>query len=135
MNQNIIVYRGGDPLEQMNGCGEISTRIYHLDEASMDKIKSYSKLIEPSNVPPILREQLPINQEGKIFFMLANKRNEYEVYPETYIAIENTSNCDFPYRVLGTFSSRGLYLIPPKGEDVFLKMTQNHVKKNKISHQ
>ncbi len=134
MNKNTIVYRG-DPLEQMNGCGEISTRIYHLDEASVDKIKSYSKLIEPSNVPPILREQVPITQEEKIFFLLTNKRNEYEIYPETYIAIENTNNCDFPYRVLGTFSSRGLYLIPPKGEDVFLKMTQNHVKENKISHQ
>ena len=99
MNKNTIVYRG-DPLEQMNGCGEISTRIYHLDEASVDKIKSYSKLIEPSNVPPILREQVPITQEEKIFFLLTNKRNEYEIYPETYIAIENTNNCDFAKQLL-----------------------------------
>ena len=57
MKNNIIVFRG-NPIEEMNGCFELTRKIFYLNETGMDDIKDNSKIITENEVPPLLKEQI-----------------------------------------------------------------------------
>ena len=129
MQSKTIIFRG-DPIEEMNGCFNLNRKMFHLNEMGMDEIKNYSKIIEEKEVPPLLKEKIIKENEDQIFYMLTSEREttENKKIPQTFLAIENTNNSDYPYRILGTYSSRGLYIMPIKGEEVYLQMKQNKLK-------
>lgn len=129
MQSKTIIFRG-DPIEEMNGCFNLNRKMFHLNEMGMDEIKNYSKIIEEKEVPPLLKEKIIKENQDQIFYMLTSEREttENKKIPQTFLAIENTNNSDYPYRILGTYSSRGLYIMPIKGEEVYLQMKQNKLK-------
>lgn len=133
MNKKIVTYRG-DPLEEIDNSGTKDSKIYHLDEDSMDIIKSFSSIVEENKVPSELKSFVESLEEDNTFFLQTETRNKYEIYPPTYIAVANTSDTDFPYKVLGTYSTRGLYVAPEVGEDIFLKSVRGHQKRIETKH-
>lgn len=128
MKNNIIVFRG-NPIEEMNGCFELTRKIFYLNEIGMDDIKDNSTIITEKEVPPLLKEKIVVPRKDQVFYMLTREKEttENRKIPATFLAIENIDNNDYPYKILGTYSYEGLYLAPEDGEEVFLKMHQSRL--------
>ena len=128
MKNNIIVFRG-NPIEEMNGCFELTRKIFYVNEIGMDDIKDNSTIITENEVPPLLKEQIVVPRKDQVFYMLTREKEttENRKIPATILAIENIDNNDYPYKILGTYSYKGLYLAPEDGEEVFLKMHQSRL--------
>ena len=128
MKNNIIVFRG-NPIEEMNGCFELTRKIFYLNEIGMDDIKENSKIMTENEVPPSLKEQILLPRKDQVFYMLTREKEttENRKIPATFLAIENIDNNDYPYKILGTYSYEGLYLAPEDGEEVFLNMHQSRL--------
>lgn len=135
MKNNIIEFRG-NPIEEMNGCFELTRKIFYLNETGMDDIKENSKIITENEVPPLLKEQIVVPRKDQVFYMLTREKQttENRKIPATFLAIENIDNNDYPYKILGTYSYEGLYLTPEDGEEVFLKMKQSRLLRKSNSH-
>ena len=65
MNKKIVTYRG-DPLEEIDNSGTKDSKIYHLDEDSMDIIKSFSSIVEENKVPSELKSFVESLEEDHI---------------------------------------------------------------------
>lgn len=118
MKNQVIEFRG-NPMEVINNTFRNSNIIFNLDEASMEGIKSYSHIVERNQVPT-----------SKVFFLLTDESISLEElnYPETYLAIATTNNEEYPYKILGKYSPRELYITRKDGENVFLQMNQSKLK-------
>lgn len=119
MKNQVIEFRG-NPMEVINNTFRNSNIIFNLDEASMEEIKSYSHIVERNQVPALLKDQVPTS---KVFFLLTDESISLEElnYPETYLAIATTNNEEYPYKILGKYSPRELYITRKDGENVFYK--------------
>ena len=126
MKNQVIEFRG-NPMEVINNTFRNSNIIFNLDEASMEEIKSYSHIVERNQVPALLKDQVPTS---KVFFLLTDESISLEElnYPETYLAIATTNNEEYPYKILGKYSPRELYITRKDGENVFLQMNQSKLK-------
>ena len=77
MKNNIIVFRG-NPIEEMNGCFELTRKIFYLNEIGMDDIKDNSKIITENEVPPLLKEQIVVPRKDQVFYMLTREKETTE---------------------------------------------------------
>lgn len=77
MKNNIIVFRG-NPIEEMNGCFELTRKIFYLNEIGMDDIKENSKIITENEVPPLLKEQIVVPRKDQVFYMLTREKETTE---------------------------------------------------------
>lgn len=90
----------------------------------MDELKSYSIVVSNSCIPEKFSKNFLDANEEDVFFLKSSEGIDEEgrTFPETYFAIENTKNDDFPYKVLGLYYFGNCYMFPQVGEEVYLKM-------------
>lgn len=128
MKNNTVIFRG-DPLEQMSFFYDLTMKIFYLNTSSMEEIKKSSEIVPENKIPPLLKDQIITENKDQAFFMLTSEREttEYKKIPETFLAVENVDNADYPYKILGAYSSRGLYIAPITGDTVYLQMSQKRL--------
>ncbi len=125
MRNNIVEFRQ-DPMIKIEELNQLEDKILYLNETGMDELKSYSTIISKSYVPEEFVTQFPGKNEKNTFFLKASAGIDEEgrEFPETYFAIENTKDEDFPYKILGLYSFGNHYISPKVGEEVYLKMVK-----------
>lgn len=125
MKNNIVEFRE-DPMMKIDELNQLENKILYLNEIGMDELKSYSTIILNSYVPKEFSTQFLGANEENTFFLKASAGIDEEgrEFPETYFAIENTKDEDFPYKILGLYSFGNHYIFPKVGEEVYLKMVK-----------
>lgn len=123
MKNNIVEFRQ-DPMVEIEQLKPLGEKILYLNETGMRELKSYSAITSNSFIPQEFRKNfLGKNQENMFFLRATAGIDEENIeYPETYLAIENTQDEYFPYKILGLYSLGDCYLTPAEGEKVCLKM-------------
>lgn len=125
MRNNIVEFRE-DPMIKIDELNQLENKILYLNEIGMDELKSYSTIILNSYVPKEFSTQFLGANEENTFFLKASAGIDEEgrEFPETYFAIKNTKDEDFPYKILGLYSFGSCYVSPQEGEEIYLKMVK-----------
>ena len=129
-NEKEIITFEIDPMIKMMDFRNIKDKIFYLNETALNEIRLYSYELKEGNIPGFFNYYLQSGKKEDRFFLLAAAGidEEGEEYPETYFAMENTEDEDYPSKIIGMYSLGQFYIAPDKGREIYLNMVKGKVK-------
>ena len=119
---NIIEFNG-DPMLQLEKFDNMEDYKFYLNEEAMDEIRSYSNEVN-ENIPEFFADK----HSDYIYLAEGGIDEEGNEFPDTYIAINEVNNVDYPYIISSIYASDFQYETKDNGKDVYLKKN-NRIKK------